>query len=1000
MEFRILGPLELRDERGTIELRPAKPQALLAMLLLHPNQPLSPDRLARALWGEDPPPGAHRAVHVYLSRLRHALGERERVDTTPAGYRLRVRPGELDAERFEALLHEGQAALAAGHHERAASLLREALSLWRGPPLADVRLERSAQTEIARLEEQRFAALEAWIDAELQLGRHASLIPELEALATRDPRRERLSAQLMLALYRCGRQADALETYQRTRAALVDELGIEPGPSLKAMQRAVLEQSPELELPSRGGSPQLASPPRGTAAGSLPVPPTPTIGREREVAAVGSLLERSDVRLVTLTGPGGVGKTRLALALARGTGPRFADGACWVELAGVARAEHVATTIAQALGVTILSGENTADALSRFLAAKRLLLVTDNFEHLLDAADLVAGLLSACPGLTVLATSREALGLSAEHRVVVPPLAVPPPDDGVTVADIEQTDATAVFLAAARRHDNRFRIEPDDAAVIARICARLDGLPLAIELAAARVGLLGPEQLLARLDEAVVTLGPGPRDAPDRQRTLRATIEWSQRLLEPEQKLAFSRFAVFAAGATLEAVDAVVGARLDTLHALSAKHLLQQDDDERGGQRRLTMLHTVRAHASEQLADDPEQDTVRRRHCEYYLQLVERAARELDRHGEQHALRALDRDIDNVRAALDWALAAAPAMALRLAGQMRRYWRIRATASEGLRWLDTALRSAGDAAPIRDRAEAELARSDLLDLVDDLQGAREAAQRALTLYRRAGDDAGIADALCAVAANGLLGVPDMELVRDSARAAYEHAKRAGDDFLMARGLAVLTPALPAEERLAALEEAATLLIRTGNQRELAVSYSNSAYSALVEGRYGEGLALAEKAMSVAEGSDDPNIMAFTAANLGVAALLSKDFERARDAFGRQLRLCGQHAFRWQAAEGFAGLAAVAAHDGQLERAARLQGATGAVTQSGEHAILQRIERDFIVIARPRYGEMRWRDAQSAGATMSFQAAIDYALCVDRPDQGPCPGVPRLEDALT
>jgi tetratricopeptide (TPR) repeat protein len=271
-------------------------------------------------------------------------------------------------------------------------------------------------------------------------------------------------------------------------------------------------------------------------------------------------------------------------------------------------------------------------------------------------------------------------------------------------------------------------------------------------------------------------------------------------------------------------------------------------------------------------------------------------------------------------------------------------------------------------------------------------------RRAVAVARDGKLDAGIADALCAVAANGLLGVPDMDLVRRSARAAYEHAKRAGDDFLMARGLAVLTPALPAEERLAALEEAATLLIRAGNQRELAVSYSNSAYSALVEGRYDEGLALAERAMSVAQGSDDPNIMAFTAANLGVAALLSKDFERARDAFGRQLRLCGQHAFRWQAAEGFAGLAAVAAHDGQFERSARLQGAAGAITQSGEHAILERIEHDFIGSARLRYGETRWRDAQTAGATMSFRAAIDYALGADRADQGP--SAPRLEDALT
>jgi hypothetical protein len=292
-------------------------------------------------------------------------------------------------------------------------------------------------------------------------------------------------------------------------------------------------------------------------------------------------------------------------------------------------------------------------------------------------------------------------------------------------------------------------------------------------------------------------------------------------------------------------------------------------------------------------------------------------------------------------------------------------------------------------------AEAELARSDLLDLVDDVQGAREAAQRALALYRRAEDHAGIADALCAVAANGLLGVPDLELVRSSARAAYEHASKAGDEYLMARALAVLTPALPAEERVPALEDAATLLLRSGNHRELAVSYSNSAYSALLEGRDREGLTLAERAMDVAQGTEDPNIMMFTAANFGVAALLLRDFERAHDAFRHQLKLCGEHGFRWGAAEGFAGLAAVAAHDDRLDRAARLLGAAGAIAEIGANPILQRIRAEFIVFASRRYGETKWRQAETAGAAMSFQQAVEYALS---DDAGPSVGTPRRADA--
>jgi predicted ATPase/DNA-binding SARP family transcriptional activator len=963
-------------------VRGGRVRTVLATLLLHRNEAVSAEQLAGALWGDDPPPSAHRAVHVHVSRLRSALGDAAPVATTSAGYVLRVGPGELDAERFEALVGDGQAVRAAGDPERAARMLREALALWRGPALHGIELDAAARPAVLRLEELRLAALEACMDAELELGRHTEVVAELDALASRHPTRERLAGQLMLALYRSGRQAEALDVYRRTFATLVQELGIEPGPALKALELAVLEQSPALE-PAVDWSLRPKGNPPAPAAGPLPVAPTPTIGRERDIPAVRSLLMRSEVRLVTLAGPGGVGKTRLALEVARATAGDFPDGAWWVDLAGVARAEDVTTAIAHALSVAIVAGEDASDALHRFLADKRALLVLDNFEQVLDAAGLVATLLDRCRGLTVLATSREALDLSAEHRFVVAPLAVPSPSATVTVADLERTEGTAAFLAAARRRDNRFRVEPAEAAAIAGICARLDGLPLAIELAAARVGWLGPEGLLARLDEAVLAVGSGPRDVPDRQRTLRATIEWSHRLLEPEQQAAFRRFAVFAGGATLEAAQMVAGAGLETLEALAGKHLVQHDSG-RHAQTRLSMLETVRAYAGTLLAQDPERDDIRRRHCEYYLRLVERTAQALDRHGERDALAVLEHDVGNIRAALEWALAADPPIALRMAGQMRRYWRIRAAAPEGLRWLDAALAAAGEDAPVGDQARAELGRSDLLDLVDDVAGARAAAERALELFRRAGDEAGMAEACCAVAANGLLGVPDMDLVRRSAHAAAEHARRAGDEYLKARALAVLTPALPPGRRLPALEEAAALLLRSGNHRELAVSYSNSAYSALLEGRSDEALTLAEKAMAMAEASEDPNITMFTAANLGVAALLSRDFERAREAFRRQLELCRQHVLRWQAGEGFAGLAAVAALDGEFERAARLFGAACAVTDGGHNEILERVEHDFIVAARLRYGEARWSAAERTGAVLPFEQAIEDALSDDAP----------------
>jgi hypothetical protein len=373
--------------------------------------------------------------------------------------------------------------------------------------------------QIRSLEELRVVAVETRIDADLQLGRHAELIPELEALLAQQPTREHLAGQLMTALYSSGRQGDALEVYQRTRAYLGEQLGLEPGPALKARQLQILEQSPSLGAPSRAPHPalqQLADVVGSIPRGAVPHPPTATIGRDQDIDTVCRLLASPNTRLLTLTGPGGVGKTRLAIEVARALSGSFADGVWWVELAGVARSEDVGSTIARALDVAPLPGETVHDALWRELARQRVLLVIDNFEHLLDAAVLVAKLLTASPGLTVLATSREALDLAAEHRFPVAPLPVPE-RSARTLSEIESTAGSALFLAGVRRRDARFAFGPDAASPVGRICARLGGLPLALELAAARAHALGVEVLANRLEELVGDLGPGPRDAPVRQ---------------------------------------------------------------------------------------------------------------------------------------------------------------------------------------------------------------------------------------------------------------------------------------------------------------------------------------------------------------------------------------------------------------------------------------------------------------------------------------------------
>src|SRR3954471_2667762 len=347
MEFGILGPLEVRADGRTVALGGAKPRAVFAVLALHAHQPVSAERLAVALWGEDAPPSAVKTVQVYVARLRKALEDPDALVTTPAGYRLRVGPGELDAERFERQVADGRQALAAGRAEEAAAELRAALGLWRGPPLAELATTPFAPAEIARLEEQHLAAVEVRLDAALAAGRHAELIGELQQLTRRHPWRERLHAQVMLALYRSGRQADALEAYRHAREVLVEQLGIEPGAELHDIHEAILAHAPAIDAP-----PAPQSLPGGRA---LPAPPNRTIGRAHELEAIGERLQSGSLRLLTLTGPGGVGKTRLAIEAARTAEGNFAHGARFVPLAALQWSEDVAAGIVISLGIVVLS---------------------------------------------------------------------------------------------------------------------------------------------------------------------------------------------------------------------------------------------------------------------------------------------------------------------------------------------------------------------------------------------------------------------------------------------------------------------------------------------------------------------------------------------------------------------------------------------------------------------------------------------------------------------
>ena len=691
MDFAILGPLRVGGPAGPIELPAAKQRSLLAALLLaHREEAVAPARLIDVLWGEDPPATAAKALQVHISRLRRALGPDDRIVTRASGYAIELEPGELDLECFESLVARARAT---GKPGEASALLGEALALFRGPPLADAPLLGPAAAEAARLADLRLAVLEERIDADLAAGADAALVGEVEALAAEHPYRERLHGQLMRALYRAGRQADALDAFRRVRGSLVEDLGLDPGRELQQLEAAILAHDASLDVDEPEGAPEPLP---------LPSPLTPLLGREAEVEAAAALLDDPAVRLVTLTGPGGIGKTRMALELASRTAERYGDGARFVPLAAIDAASRVVPAIAQALGVV--------DDLAEHLASRELLLVVDNLEQVLDAAPDLAALLATAPRVTLLATSRAPLRIAGERELAVSPLAREP--------------AVELFVTRARALGARVEPGPD----VERICDRLDRLPLAIELAAARSKLLSPAAILERLERRLDLLSSGPRDAPARQQTLRAAIGWSYDLLDAPVQRLFAELGVFVGGWTLEAAEAVCGP--DVLEGLSAltDHSLVTATGGRFG-----MLETVREYALERLAELPGERDVRRRHARAYAE-----------HTGEHVLGDdvgawLDRqhdDRENIRAGIAFAVGEGDAAsALALFGSWR-YWATRGNLAEG-RALATAALASGDGPPALRLATLNAA-GVLAGEQGDFAAARELFAECIELAERTG----------------------------------------------------------------------------------------------------------------------------------------------------------------------------------------------------------------------------------------------------------------------
>ena len=847
-----------------IALGGQKRRALLAVLLLDASRVVSRDRLIDALWGDEPPDTARNTLQVYVSQLRKLLPEGV-LETAPAGYRLVVEANSVDLFEFIRLSEEGRTALGAGDPARAADTLRAALALWRGAPLADLSWEPFAQSEIVRLEELRLAALEERIDADLALGRHGQLVAELERLVAEQPMRERFRAQLMLALYRSGRQADALAVYQRARRTFVDELGIEPSDSLRRLERAVLAHDPSLDVPHAGP----------TSPRRAPIPATPLLGRERELAAIAEVVRNEDTRLVTLTGTGGIGKTRLALELVRRLSPEFQHGSAVATIANVRDPALVAGAILEALEVPEV-GPNPEEELIRALAGSELLLLVDNFEQVITAAPSIAHLLEAAPRVKVIVTSRAPLRVAAEREVPVPPLA----DD----------EAAELFIARAQAANPGFELTEQNAGAVAELCARLDGLPLAIELAAARTKLLPPAALLSRLGNRLELLTGGRRDAPPHQQTLRMTLDWSYDLLDPEAQRLFAQLGVFAGGWTLPSAEAVCSGDSSVLEGLAAlvdESLVRQRQTS-DGEPRFSMLQIVREYALERLPELGETDDTRRRHLEHFVSFAEEAEPKLADRDQISWFARLEDEHSNLRAALAFALETDDsASALRLVVGIRRFWQIHGYLAEGRQAFESALAAASEE-PSELRASALNMAGILAGEQGEFEAARARFEAALADARASGSTRVISSALVNLGNLAFFG-GELEVARDLYKESIEHFVSLGDTRGQALakenvGLMALT-AGDVPEAVTWLTEALELAREVGDDREIGAA-SRSLAAAMIElGEGAQATSLLVESLGLARELGEPHGIAVCLDTFAGLAATGGEVERAATLFG-------------------------------------------------------------------------------------------------------------------
>lgn len=740
MRFEVLGPLRVTVGDDAIALGSPQQQKVLALLLASPNQVVSTDRLVDEVWGDVPPASARHLVQDYVWRLRRLFDEAEngpRIDRRGSGYTIAMSPGELDALQLAAAV-DNAGELIGRDVAAAEQLLRVATGMWRGPPFGDLSDEApSLQAEAVRLEELYLTAVEKYIDAGIEAGRHGDLVGQLEGLTEQHPYRERYWEQLMLALYRSGRQAEALRAYRTLRKTLGEGLGIEPGPSVGELERGILLHDPDL----------LWEPPPPPS--NLPTRLTSFIGRTEEIAEVAKLLDTS--RLVTLTGPGGIGKTRLATEVAERTLFNYPDGVWWVDLAAVTNPDMVVAGLANAFGVTAQAETPLLESLIHSLGHREVLLVVDNCEHLAPTtAEVIGQVLRDTGGVRVLATSRVPLRVSGEVLWAVPALSVPL-TSGLDVADVRLADAVNLFVERGTAVERTFALSEGNATAVVNICQRLDGIPLAIEMAAGRIRVLTPAQISRSLDDRFAVLTRSDPKSDPRHATLQAALDWSYDLLDSTLQGVFDRLAVFTGPFDLEAAGAVAFHSGDGIPVLSAiSHLVDASmlTTVTGElQMRYRLLETLREYGMWHLASRGDEDDARESHADYFLGLVEKAGGEFVTPGFTSWISRLEGSYDDIQTALAWSLAQHPrARTLRVAPTMYHFWFRTGNAREVDRWSQLMLEGA-EGAPAPLLAAAHLSAA-FAATIRGSQGESEShIGEALRLYRESGDRPSLVTAL-------------------------------------------------------------------------------------------------------------------------------------------------------------------------------------------------------------------------------------------------------------